>query len=365
MILSERANSAHAVLTVGLWEWFVLAGVFALCVGLDVLVLNRKHEAPSLKRAALQSLLWFGVGIVFGAAIWLLHGGIAGQEYYTGYFMEDSLSFDNVFVWSLVITAFVLFKGYHHTLLLWGVMMSIVLRIAFITVGVTAIQRFAIVTVILAVFLIYTGIKLKTSDDDETFVLEENKVYRVLSKILPVAKDRYSTSYATRQEGGLKLTPFGIAIIMFGGVDVMFAIDSVPAILAVARDPFVIIASNVMALLGLQSLYFLFDAVKNAFSKLNEGLAFILAGIGLKMLVASEMFMGGLDWVLRFVHIPWQPEAYDVPALWSLGGIVSILAVCIVWSLFSREEELPVATMEEELEVRLTIRTKPLAAAAD
>jgi tellurite resistance protein TerC len=365
VILSEQASSAHAVLTVGLWEWFALAGAFALCVGLDMFVLNRKHEAPSLKRAALQSLLWFGVGITFGAAIWLLHGGVAGQEYFTGYFMEDSLSFDNVFVWSLVITAFVLFRGYHHTLLIWGVMMSIVLRIAFITVGVTAIQRFAFVTIVLAAFLIYTGIKLKTSDDDNNFELEENKAYRLLSKILPIAKDRYGTSYATRQEGGFKLTPFGVAILMFGGVDVMFAVDSVPAILAVARDPFIIIASNIMALLGLQSLYFLFDAVKNAFSKLNEGLAFILAGIGLKMLIASELFMGGLDWVLRLVHIPWQPEAYDVPALWSLGGIVSILAICIVWSLFSREEELPVASMTEELEVRLTIQTKSLAAVAD
>jgi tellurite resistance protein TerC len=358
MNVAEKAGVAHAALSVGLWEWFALAGLFVLCVGLDMFVLNRKHEPPTLKRAALQSLLWLGVGLSVGAAIWALHGGVAGQEYITGYLMEYSLSFDNVFVWSLVISAFVLFRGYHHTLLMWGVIISIVLRIVFITVGVVAIAKAAFITILLGLFLVYTGVKLKMSDDDAEFNLQDNGVYRLLVRVLPVAKDRYGTAYVTRQEGGVKLTVFGIAIIMFGGVDLMFAVDSVPAILAVAKDIFVIIASNVMALLGLQSLYFLFDAVKNAFSKLNEGLAFILAGIGIKMLIASELFMEGVDWVLRLVRIPWQPEAYEIPTMWSLGGILSILVVCIVWSLFSREEELPVASMEEQLEVRLTIETR-------
>jgi tellurite resistance protein TerC len=321
-------------------------------VVLDMFVLNRnKHQAPSVKRASLQFLLWVAVAVAFGAFIWAKFGSVGGQEYLTGYFMELSLSSDNVFVWSLVIGAFVLFRGYHHTLVMWGVMMSIVLRIVFITVGVTVIQKFAFITVVLAAFLIYTGIKLKMSDDDDEFNLQESGSYRFISRFVPMSKDTYGTSLVTRQEGGIKLTVFGIAVIMFGLIDVMFAVDSVPAILAVARDPFVIIASNIMALLGLQTLYFLFDAVKNAFSKLNEGLAVILAGIGVKMLIASEVFIHGINWVLDRVGVAWRAEPYELPTVYSLIGIVSILAICIVWSVLSKEKDLPVASMDEELQV--------------
>ncbi len=325
---STPPSAGEALLDVSPIAWSLFIGFMALAIFVDLFVLNRKHEVPTVKKAATHTAIWVTLGLVVAAIVFAYYGTTAGLEYMTGYVIEYSLSVDNVFVWGVVLSFFAVPRQYQHRVLFWGIFGALVMRFVFIFAGVELIERFSWVIIVLGLFLIYTAYKLATSDDEDMDI-SKSRAYKLVTRVLPVAEGQHGAHFTVRQGGKLLFTSTAVCLVMVEITDLMFAVDSVPAILAVAKDPFIIFASNAMAILGLRSLYFLFDAVKDKFSKLNEGLAIILGGVGIKMLISSDMNVFG------WFSLP----GYHVPTWLSLGFIVIVLAGSIVASMIWPPEE--------------------------
>jgi len=330
-----------------IWMWLGLGAVVIGLVLMDTFWLNKSHLPPKLHRVAIQAGGYVVFSLLFGVLIMVALSATAGQEYFTAYSMELTLSFDNVFAWSLIISALVIYRGYHQTLLAWGVAISVVLRAAGIIGVGSAIQKFAVIGLLLGAFLVYTGIKLgRGGDEDESFSLKDSKTYNWSVTHLPMTEDRHGTRLITRAEGGIKLTHLLVAVILVGVMDLLFATDSIPAVLAISNDQFVIVASVMMAVTCLKSLYFLYDAVSNAFSKVGTMLAFVLVFIGVKMFLGNEALAGWIrDLGLKGYH------GYDMPSWISLIVVLSFVGFGIVWSIKSKtnETDREPATMEEEV----------------
>lgn len=326
-LFAATTTSQQALLDIPILAWVVfIAAVIAMLL-LDLFVINRKHEVPTIRKATIQSLGWISIGILTGLILWMIYGGVAGAEYFTGYVIEKSLSVDNIFVWSVVLGFFAIPGKYRHRILFWGVFGALILRFIFISAGVTLIENFEPMVLILGAVLIWSAIKLVRDGDDEMDV-SESRSYKFFTKYIPTTKKLDGAKFFSRIEGPLKATPLFLCLLVVEVTDVIFAVDSVPAILAVARDPFIIFASNAMAILGLRSLYFLFDAIKDKFSRLNQGLAIILGGIGVKMILASDMHIG-----------PLQMPGIHIPTWISLVAIFSILAASVIASIKWPKEE--------------------------
>lgn len=320
------AAADMAQLNIGLTAWGVfIAAVIGLLL-FDLFVLNRKEEVPTIRKAAIQSLGWISLAILTGFIMWGVYGPGAGAEYFTGYIIEKSLSVDNIFVWSLVLTFFAVPRKYQHRVLFWGIFGALIMRFLFISVGVTLIERFEVMLIILGAMLIYSGIKLAKNDDDDMDVAQ-SKPYQFFTKFVPTTKKRDGHKFFSRIEGSLKATPLFLCLLVVEVTDVIFAVDSVPAILAVARDPFIIFASNVMAIMGLRSLYFLFDAIKDKFSRLNQGLAIILSGVGVKMLLSSDIGP------LPGIHI-----ATWISLVFIFSVLAASVAASILWPINDKDE---------------------------
>lgn len=319
--LSVGASPDHAALDVSMWAWgFLIAGLIGGILA-DLFVFNRKHETPTVRKSALLTLLWVGVGALVGVLMLLNYGATAGGEYYSGWLIEYSLSVDNVFVWSVILGFFAVPSEYRHRVLFWGIFGALIMRFAFIFAGITVIERFAPAIILLGLFLIWSAIKLARSDDGEMDV-SKTRSYRFFTKIIPTADGRdHGAKFFVRVGGKRMVTYLFICLLVIEVSDVMFAVDSVPAILAIARDPFIVFASNAMAIMGLRSLYFLFDAIKDLFSRLNEGLAIILGGVGVKMILSSEMDVFG--WFsMPGIHVPtWLSLAFITTVL--VGSIIA------------------------------------------
>ena len=310
-------------------RWIAFALFVLALLAFDLIVLNRKHEAPSLKKAALQTLLWITIGLTVGVGLFVfLEYGVEGvQQYLAGYSIEYSLSVDNVFVWSLILGFFAVPKEYRHAVLFWGIIGTLVLRFVFIFAGVALIERFALVTVGLGILLFISAIKLVAGSDEEPDV-SKMRSYRLVAKILPVAKGQHSQKFFVRVNGKILATQLFVCMVVITLVDMLFAVDSVPAVLGVSHDPFIVFTSNAMAIMGLRSLFFLFDEVKDKFTRLNEGLAIILAGVGVKMIIASDAGLG-------LFHLP----GIDPPTWISLAFIAVVLAGSVAASRWFPEKE--------------------------
>lgn len=328
-VLTSGSSSqpGESLLYVSPVAWGIFLAFVTTAILLDLLVFNRKAEEPSVKKAAVQSVFWIGLGLAIGAAVWVYFGSTAGMEYLTGYVIEKSLSVDNIFVWGVVLGFFAVPRQYRHRVLFWGIFGALVMRFIFIILGVALIERFAFMIIILGLILIWTAWKLAKSDDDE-YDVSKSRAYHLMTRYLPIAKGQYGQRFTVRQGGKLLFTSTFVCLIMVEITDLIFAVDSVPAILAVARDPFIIFASNAMAILGLRSLYFLFDAIKDKFTRLNEGLAIILGGVGVKMIASSDQSFG-------FFQLP----GYHLPTWISLTFIGVVLTGSVVASLIWPERE--------------------------
>lgn len=319
---------AYAALVVPPWEWMTLVVAIASFILLDLFVLNRGHQQPSIKKAAIQTGMWVGIGALVGVLVLLYHGGHAGTEYYTGWLIEYSLSVDNVFVWGLILEFFGIKPEYRHRLLFWGIFGTLVMRLVFIVLGVSLIEKFSWVVILLGLVLMWSAWSLIKGDDDKLDV-SKTRSFRIFSKILPIAEGDYGVKFFVRQGSRIMVTMFFLCMVVLTVLDVIFATDSVPAILSVARDSFIIFASNAMAILGLRALYFLYDAVKDKITRLNEGLAIILGGVGMKMVVSSDMSVFG--W--------FRMPGVNVPTWLSLAFIVVVLAGSIAASKLWPEKQ--------------------------
>jgi len=293
------------------------AAIVTVLLAIDLFVVQRKTHEVSIKEAGIWSAIWIGVSILFGVFIAGLHeGGGEGVTvaYFTGYVIEKSLSVDNVFLFVLIFSALAVPAEVQHRVLFYGVLGAIVMRTVLIVAGAELTQRFEWILILFGLFLLYTAYKTWTQRDDHPDV-EDSKILARVRRVLPTTDDYRGKHFFVRENGRLLATPLFVVLILVEFTDLIFAFDSIPAIFGVTTDPFVVLTSNIFAILGLRSLYFLLAGVADRLRYLKAGLALILGYVGLKLLVE------------RVEGLP-HPSP-----LASLGVVMGILAVTVVLSL--------------------------------
>ncbi len=323
MHLAEAAQALSLNLDIQWWHWALLFGWFLSLILVDVLVLHREPKTPGLKSALWQSAAWVVLGVGLGIVIWHTFGNEAGSQYFSGYLVEKSLSIDNVFVWALILTYLRIPKKYQHRVLFWGVIGAIVLRTIFVFAGIAAIERFEPILLLFGGILLWSGIKILRTRREHEYDPHGSKFLRVIRLFIPVSHHLDGQKLFTRKQGKLMATMLFVAILMVEFTDVVFAVDSVPAILAVSHEPFIIIASNAAAILGMRALYFVFAIVKEHFWLLNYALGLLLLFVGFKILVIpDEVF--GVAWF--GIHIPTSLSLCVIGGLLA-AGIIGSLAI--------------------------------------
>jgi tellurite resistance protein TerC len=304
-------------LDVPITAWIVLVGVIVVLLVGDLLLVHRRPHAIGFKEAAIESGVWIGLGLAFAGVVAWLAGGAAAGEYLSGYVIEKSLSVDNVFVWAVIFSYFAVPAAYQFRVLFWGVFGALVLRAVFIFTGVALIETFDWILYVFGAFLVLTAIKIARHTGAAVHP-ERNVVLRLVRKVVPSTPDYDGQKLFTRRTGALLATPLFAVLVLIETTDVVFAVDSIPAILAVSHEPFIVFASNAFAILGLRALYFCLAGMAGRFRYLNRGLGVILAFVGVKMLL------------LEVVH---------VPTFASLGVIAAVLAVAVGLSVRADRRE--------------------------
>jgi tellurite resistance protein TerC len=280
----------------------------------DLLVLNRHAHEVSLREATITSAVWIAIGLGFSLVIWAVldDGATAAARYLTGYVVEKSLSVDNVFVWAVIFGYFTVPSRYQHRVLFWGIFGALAMRAGFIFAGAALLDTFDWMLYVFGGLLLFTAVKVFRDEEDEEIDYESHVVMRALRRFVPITESYDGQKLFTRRNARLFATPLFFVLVMIEVTDVIFAVDSVPAILAISSDRFILFSSNAMAILGLRALYFVLESVRDRLVYLSKGLGVILFYVGAKMIVA--------DWV----HI--DPFV-------SLGVIALVLAVTVVASL--------------------------------
>jgi tellurite resistance protein TerC len=300
---------------VPIWAWAALIGAIAGMLVFDLLAVHRTAHVISIKEAAIESAVWISIGLLFGVIMIWWQGGKAGGEYYAGFLIEKSLSVDNVFVWAVIFSFFAVPRQYQFRVLFWGIFGALVLRAVFIIAGVSLIEKFDWILYVFGAFLLYTAVKIARHDESQKVDYNRNIAMRAVRKLLPTT-DRYDGQKLFTKENAKRVaTPLFAVLVLIEATDVVFAVDSVPAILAVSRETFIVFASNAFAILGLRSLYFLLGGMQGKFRYLNIGLGVILAFVGIKMLL--------IGWPLHL----------HMPTYVSLSVILLVLLAAILASL--------------------------------
>ncbi|PWJ50635.1 tellurite resistance protein TerC [Quadrisphaera granulorum] len=314
---------------VPLWLWGVtLAAILGMIV-YDFVGHVRTPHAPSIREAAIWSAAYVGIAVVFGLLILVFYGGQYGGEYFAGYITEKALSVDNLFVFVLILSSFAVPREYQQKVLLIGIAIAIVLRGIFIAIGAAAIENFSWVFWLFGAILIYTAIAQVRAQNDHDEEFKENAVLRFTKRILPTTDDYHGDKFTTKIDGKRFVTPMLVVIIAIGTADLIFAVDSIPAIFGLTQEPYLVFAANAFSLLGLRQLYFLIDGLLDRLVYLHYGLAAILAFIGAKLIIHA-MHKNELPFLNGGEPITAIPE---IPTPLSLGFIVVALAVTTVLSL--------------------------------
>jgi tellurite resistance protein TerC len=264
--------------------YFIFAIVLLLALILDLGLLSKKNKTITIKQALFQTLFWVALAIGFFVFVWLEEGQKTGLEYLSAYLMEWSLSVDNIFVFILIFNAFKVSEKFYPRVLLVGIMMAIVFRVLFITVGVALVEQFHWLLYIFGVFLLYTGFKMFTSNESEEFNPQDTAIYRFLKKYLPLSGTDGNGQYVIRVNGKPQYTTLFVVVALLAVIDLVFALDSIPAVMGISTDKLVIYTSNIFAVLGLRSLFFLLRGAVSKFDYLQQGIAIVLVFIGVKML---------------------------------------------------------------------------------
>lgn len=278
----------HAILSEEMmWVCFGVAVIVLLA--LDLFCFNRKNEVPSFAHTLWVCAAYIGAGLLFGIFVWYEKGANLAMDYYTGFLIEKSLSMDNIFVMSIIFTCVGVPRQYQHRVLFWGILGAVVMRAIMISIGAAIIHQFHWVLYIFSAFLIYTGIKMvghkveKEENCDEETNIKDSKVYKFVEKHFPVTHKIDGAHFITVKKGKRYMTPLLFALVLIELMDVIFALDSIPAIFAITQDVFVVYTSNIFAILGLRALYFLLEAAVHRFVYLKQALAIVLIFIGIKI----------------------------------------------------------------------------------
>jgi tellurite resistance protein TerC len=309
----------------------VVLGVVVLgMLALDLFVFHRKAHEVSLREAAAWSVVWIALGLAFGAYVWVTRGSQAGGEYLAGYVIEKSLSMDNVFLFAMLFTYFAVPSLYQHRVLFWGVVGAIVFRAIFIVAGASLLEAFHFLIYGFGILLLLTGIKMWRASGHSVDP-EKNVVLRLVRRVIPITPDYHGQKFFVRHKGALMATPLFAVLVVVETTDIMFAIDSIPAIFAITTDPFIVLSSNLFAILGLRALYFLLAGMIDRFVYLKQGLAALLVFAGVKILIS---------------------DIYKMPVALSLLVIISILAVSIGASWWASRRSIgeakPTVTAQDE-----------------
>ena len=264
--------------------YLVFGIVLLLAVVVDLGLLSKKSKTLTIRQALFQTLFWVALGLGFGVFVWYEEGKSTAIEYISAYLMEWSLSIDNIFVFVLIFSFFKVKEAYIPRALLIGILLAILFRVVFITVGVELVERFHWMLYIFGAFLIYTGFKMFYSNQEEEFNPEESSVYLFLKKYLPVTLQDGGGRYIYRHHGKPVYTALFVVVVMLATTDIVFALDSIPAVMGISRNVLVIYTSNIFAVLGLRSLFFLLRGAASKFDYLQQGISIVLVFIGLKML---------------------------------------------------------------------------------
>lgn len=298
-------------------QWLLWGGfnVFVIAMlALDLFVFHRKSHEVRLKEALIWSAVWVALALVFNLGVYIWQGSAAGLEFLTGYLIEKSLSIDNIFVFILIFSAFRVPAKYHHKVLFWGILGALIMRAIFIAGGVALMKNFHWIIYVFGVFLVFTGIKMALEKEKEIHP-EKNVLLRFFKKIMPVTSGYEDDNFFVRKESRWHATPLFIVLLVVETTDLIFAVDSIPAILAITQDPFIVYTSNVFAILGLRALYFALAGIIPLFRYLHYGLSAVLVFVGFKMLLA---------------------DFFKVPALVSLAVIALCIGVSMTVSLLKR-----------------------------
>lgn len=267
------------------WTYLIFGIVLILAIIFDLGLLSRKGYTITIKQALLQTLFWVCLGTGFGFFVWFEDGQTNSIEYFSAYFMEKGLSIDNIFVFILIFSYFKIPEKFVNWVLMLGILLAIVLRIVFITVGIALIREFHWILYIFGAFLVYTGIKMFVIKSDHEFDPQDNKIYRMLQKIFRLTHDSSSGKFSVIINGKRHYTMLFVVFIMLAFTDLIFALDSIPAVFAITQKGMLVYTSNIFAVLGLRSLFFALRGAVHKFRYLKEGIAVILIFIGVKMLV--------------------------------------------------------------------------------
>ena len=276
----------HAVLSQEMmWVCFGVAVIVLLA--LDLFCFNRKNEVPSFAHTLWVCVAYVGAGLLFGLFVWYEKGANLAMDYYTGFLIEKSLSMDNIFVMSIIFTCIGVPRQYQHRVLFWGILGAVVMRAIMISIGAAIIHQFHWVLYIFSAFLIYTGIKMvghkAEENKDGEANIKDSKMYKFIEKHFPVTHEIDGAHFVTVKKGKRYMTPLLFALLLIELMDVIFALDSIPAIFAITQDVFVVYTSNIFAILGLRALYFLLEAAVHRFVYLKQALAIVLIFIGIKI----------------------------------------------------------------------------------
>jgi tellurite resistance protein TerC len=301
-------------MSVPAWAWLVLTGVIAAMLAVDLFV-RRDNHVIGFREAVVWSAVWVAAGLGFGVVLWLWQGGQAAEAYYAGYLIEKALSVDNIFVIALIFGFFAVPAAYQHKVLFWGVIGALVFRLVFIFVGAGLLESFFWTAYVFGAFLVYTGYKMAFRGDRDVHP-DRNPVVRLVRRIVPTDASYHGDRFFARVNGRRVATLLFVVLVAIEATDLIFAIDSVAAILAITTSTFIVWTANAFAILGLRSLYFCLAGLLRRFTYLHYGLAFLLAFAGVK-LILSETPVGKLP----------------IPV--TLGVIVVTITVAIVWSLIA------------------------------
>ena len=311
------------------WAWLAVLAVILLMLAIDLFA-HRDAHVIGVREAAAWSGLWVALGVGFGVVIWRWAGGEFAAQYYAGYLIEKSLAIDNVFVWAIIFSYFAVPRQYQHRVLFYGVVGALVFRGAFIAAGSALIASFAWILYVFGAFLLITGwtmIKKRSEHLDPS----QSKVMRLFRRAVPTTGEYHGQKFLIRQGGRWLATPLLAVLVLVETTDIIFAVDSIPAIFAVTQEPFLVFASNAFAILGLRAMYFLLADLMHRFVYLKLGLSFVLVWVGIKMIVSHA-------WV-------------TIPTLLSLGIVVAIITASVVASLLatrSRPDEAAADAAAEE-----------------
>ncbi|MFE5807965.1 TerC family protein [Streptomyces sp. NPDC056491] len=300
------------------WLWIVFAATVLVSLAIDLLA-HREAHVIGFREAAAWSGVWVGLALAFGGVVFAVVGTQAGVEYTTAWLLEKSLSVDNLFVFALIFGYFKVPRAYQHRVLFLGVLGALVFRGLFLAAGVAVVSRFTAVLYVFAAILFWSTIKILRGEDD-SFDPGRSIAVRLLRKIMPVRDDYAGTKFFVKEAGKRVATPLLAVVAAIEAADLVFAVDSVPAVLAVSSDAFIVYSSNAFAILGLRALYFMLAGMLERFHYLSKGLALILAFIGVKL-------------VLQASHKLISPAIPEIPSPVSLAVIVVVLAVSVVLSL--------------------------------